>query len=104
MIKNSQVTTTPVDILGPIGQGKEVSSVQMFFCNTNVSTDIILNLFIIPPGGSANDSTTILKNFIIPKGDTLEFSQERFILSTGDRITQVGSSIGITQTVSYIEL
>ncbi len=105
MIKNQQIATTPVDVLGPISQGKEVSSVQMFFCNTNISQDIVLNVFVMPSSQTVpSDLNTILKNFVVPKSDTLEFSQERLILSTGDRITQVASSQGITQTISYIEL
>ncbi len=105
MIKNSQISTSSTVILGPIGQGKQVSSVQMFFCNTNLSTDIMVNIYVVPESQSVPDDTNIiLKQFMIPRGDTLEFTQERIILGAGDRVIQNATLSGITQTVSYIEL
>lgn len=105
MIKNTQILISPTTILGPISSGKEVSSVSMFFCNTNLTSVRSINLFVVPSGVSIqNDSNIIVKEFPIPQGDTLPFSQEKLILSQGDKIVATANENGITQTVSYIEL
>ncbi|HQN48449.1 MAG TPA: hypothetical protein PL104_03200 [Caldisericia bacterium] len=52
MIKNTQILISPTTILGPIPSGKEVSSVSMFFCNTNLTSVRSINLFVVPSGVS----------------------------------------------------
>lgn len=105
MIVNSLIQTCETVILGPIQNGKEVASVQVFFCNTNLTQDISLNIYAVPSSQvQQSDINIIVKQFAVPMGDTLEFYQEKLILTAGDRIIQKQSIQGITQTVSYIEL
>ncbi len=105
MIINTQIQTSITTILGPIQSGKEVSSVSLFFCNTNLSIEKKFSLYAVPSGVAIqNDSNVLIKEFPIPQGDTLPFQQEKLILSQGDKLVQIANEPGITVTISYIEL
>jgi hypothetical protein len=82
----------------------------MIVCNTgniDLEDELVnqasLTIYAIPLGQAAGDITTIVKNLIIPAGETVFFSDEKIILSTGDLIEAV-STVGnlITITVSTL--
>lgn len=62
-----------------------------------------LTLYAIPNGLAAGDETTIVKNLIIPAGETVFFSDEKVILSNGDAIEAVASAGNLlTITISTL--
>jgi hypothetical protein len=82
----------------------------MIVCNTgnvdltdetvNSST---LNLFFVPNGGLIGDGTAVVKNLIVPAGETVFFSDEKIILGNGDTVVaQAGSGNLLTVTVSTL--
>jgi hypothetical protein len=61
-----------------------------------------LTLYFVPNEEFADDTTTVVKNLIIPAGETVFFSDEKVILSNGDSIraqASVGNLITITVSV-----
>lgn len=104
MITNVQIPQATNTVILQAGT-QNISSVQIFLCNTNISIDNTIDIYIVPSGQSqSNSQNLILKSFVIPQGDTLEFAIERIILSQGDSIVQRQSQIGIISTISYMEL
>jgi len=79
-------------------------------CNTgtpNITDETVnastLTLYFIPKDGVASDSTTVIKNVIVPAGETIFFSDEKVILSDGDFISATaGTGNLITMTVSAL--
>lgn len=68
--------------------------------SANAST---LTLYFIPNSGVADDSTTVIKNVVVPAGETIFFSDEKVILSNGDTIkATAGTGNLITMTVSSL--
>jgi hypothetical protein len=76
----------------------------LYFCNTSGSTKTV-NLYVVPSGGSASNSTIVYYNYPIVSTDTLVVSTEKIILSNGDAIhANANASSSITTTVGYINL
>lgn len=66
----------------------------------NAST---LTVYFIPSGSAASDLTTVIKNVIVPAGETIFFSDEKVILENGDTIVaQAGTGDLISVTVSSL--
>lgn len=76
---------------------------SIIFCN-NSDSAINITLYAYPKTSSANDGTTILKNYSIPAEDTFIWSaNERFILNSGDIISGVAGVSGvITSTINFM--
>ncbi len=78
----------------------------MAICNTGTpdlqdetvnSTTLTVNL--VSSGGTSNDANTIIKNLIIPAGETVFLSEERIVLDNGDQIratASVGQLLSVT--------
>lgn len=76
----------------------------IIICNTlsavsqtdEVTNSANLTLYL---GTSATDTTTIVKNLNIPPGETVFFSEERVVLSSGDKViasASAGNTLSIT--------
>jgi len=63
----------------------------MIFCNTSAS-DVTLNLYAVPTGLSVAVQTQVIKDLLIPAGETFSFDSEKLVLGTGDRIRAVASA------------
>ena len=63
----------------------------MIFCNTSAS-DVTLNLYAVPTGLSVAPQTQVIKDLLIPAGETFSFDSEKLVLGTGDRIRAVASA------------
>jgi len=75
-------------------------------CNTTTG-DRQLTIYALGKNGSgvqstANDNSTIVKELNIPAGDTVSFDQEKFVLDSTDSLVAIGSSTGLTATVSTL--
>ena len=67
---------------------------------TNSST---LQLNLVKSGVLPSDTNCIVKNLLIPAGETVFFSEERIVLETGDTIRAVASQPNLLSvTVSTI--
>ena len=125
MIKSTIVTsstiTTPTLVFtssttgAPIGGlvvGQTSAITTIILCNTlapsltdETVNDTNVNIYLVSPdaGGTVGAGTLIVSNLNIPAGETVFFSDERIVLSSGDEI-HVGSDNGssITATVSSL--
>jgi hypothetical protein len=82
----------------------------IIICNTlaavsqtdEVTNSANLTLYL---GTSATDTTTIVKNLNIPPGETVFFSEERVVLSNGDKVIATSSlSSALSVTVSTLSV
>ena len=75
---------------------------SMVFCNTTNGT-VLLTVYLIPNGGSAGDSTTIIKSLSIIAYDTYVFDTSKFILSNGDKVSAISdTNNAVTASISYV--
>jgi hypothetical protein len=107
-ISNTRLTTTtPTTVYSSSGNNAITTIVV---CNTGVVdlTDETVNaceltMYFVPNLGSAGDGTTVVKSLIVPAGETVFFSDEKVILSTGDFISaQASVEDLLTVTVSSL--
>jgi len=100
-ITNSVLGTTASAIY--TSSGTNVVSL-LYFCNTSGSTKTV-NLYLVPSGGSAGNSTVVYQNYAITSSDTLVVSTEKIVLSNGDAIyANANAATSITSTVGYFTL
>jgi hypothetical protein len=70
-------------------------------CNTTGAA-IDLTLYAVPSGGSIGTTSMIVKTLSVPAGDTVSFDQEKMVLATGDSVVALGSTTGLSATVSTL--
>jgi hypothetical protein len=122
MIFSTKLTTTGDTLVftssstgGPVvGDVKEQTSAitAIIVCNTGTpnltnetvnSTELTLNL--VPKGLVSSDTNTIVKNLIVPAGETVFFSDERIVLNGGDQIRATSSNPNLLSiTVSALKV
>ncbi len=93
-LTSTEIETSGNDIFfaDPLwGSDQEYAVTCMIFCNTSAS-DVTLNLYAIPTGLSVAAQTQIIKDLLIPAGETFSFDSEKIVLGTGDRIRAVSSA------------
>ncbi len=73
----------------PVGQ--EYALTTMFFCNYSASDVTLNSLNLVASGGSASDTNRIIKDLLIPAGETLTFDSEKIVLGGGDFVSAVAS-------------
>jgi hypothetical protein len=120
MIYSTQLTTTGDELVytssttgaaiggGVTGQTNAITTIIV--CNTGSpsltdetvnSSTLTLNLVV--SGGVSSAVNTIVKNLIVPAGETIFFSDEKIILSPGDQIrATAGTSNLLSITVSSL--
>lgn len=121
-IYSSRLTTTGDSLLftstntgAPVGGAvvEQTNAITMIaVCNTGTpnltdetvnSCNVTVNL--VPKGQVSSDTNTIIKNLIIPAGETMFLSEERIILDNGDQIRATASvSNLISVTVSFLQV
>lgn len=74
-------------------------------CNTG-ATEVNLTMYAVAnSGGSVGTPGTtnmIVKTLPVPAGDTVSFDQEKMVLANNDTLVAVGSSTGLSATVSTL--
>lgn len=85
------VTNTPTAIF-TVPAGQEVALTTMFFCNYSASDVTLNSLNLVTSGGSASDTNRVVKDLVIPAGETLTFDTEKIVLSAGDFVSAVASA------------
>jgi hypothetical protein len=102
-------TTTGADI-GPGVSGQTNAVTCIIVCNTGTPDNAnetvnssLLTLNLVISGGVSNNTNTIVKNLIVPAGETVFFSDERIVLSPGDQIRATASASNLLSiTVSSL--
>ena len=96
----SNSTTTVLTVAS--GQNYLVRSI--ICANYHASSAETLTLYVIPNGGSAGNSTTILKSRSLAAGEVLTLTEE-LLLDAGDKVAAVGTTGSLVAvTVSYRSL
>ena len=95
LIYTSSSTGAPIGA-GVVGQENAV--VSIIVCNTGTPdladetvNSCTLTMNLVQSGGVSNDTNTIVKSLIIPAGETIFFSDEKIVLSSGDEIRATAS-------------
>jgi hypothetical protein len=112
MITSTQLTDGTDTTLYP-STGTNAVTV-MIFCNTATPNSldetvnaVALELHVVS-SGSISDANCIVKNLVVPAGETIFFDTERLVLDDGDYIsgklvTQNGTGV-LTATVSSLSV
>tara|TARA_Y100000389_G_scaffold204285_1_gene256069 strand:- start:1914 stop:2267 length:354 start_codon:yes stop_codon:yes gene_type:complete len=115
-IVNSQLKTTALDILDPIGgagvpAGKSYAITNIMVCNTGSTAAASFDMHLIPSGSAlANKVTRVINGLELPAGETFTFDSEKIVLEEGDKIAFVAEpDLGafltdLAATVSYLEV
>ena len=116
MITSTPITSSTDTRLFPVTlpyTGTDAITV-MIFCNTatpNLSDEtenaVYLELNVVPSGETVSSTDNcIVKNLLVPAGETVFFDTERLVLSNGDfvsgKITQINGTGTIAATVSTL--
>jgi hypothetical protein len=95
------------DVAGPIIQvadTQQYAVTSMFFCNTT-SSNSILQVHLVPEGGTFRNDNKIIHNLTITPGDTFTFDTEKIILDSGDSIQAKADPAGsLSATISYVRV
>lgn len=75
----------------------------LIFCNTSLTTDAVVSVWMVPAAIAAGDANMILNQVNVPAGETFSMDTERFILQDGDSVqAQASQDSIITCTCSYV--
>jgi hypothetical protein len=103
-------STTTGAAIGPGVTGQTNAVTSIIVCNTgtpNLTDETVnsanLTLNLVVSGGVSTDTNTIVKNLTVPAGETVFFSDERIVLSSGDQIRATASAANLLSiTVSSL--
>ena len=77
----------------------------IMFCNTDVSHDTLLDVYVVGSGGVVGTATTVLKQLGLPATETFVMDAEKLILSSGDAIyAQATQPFIVSASVSSVSL
>jgi len=116
-IVNARLTTAQLDILTVPTDGSVdgYAITNILVCNTDGNSsglDSQFKMYLIPNGSAKGVSTMVIKDLVLPDGETFTFDSERIVLSPGDKITFEAEDItgsppattNLTATVSYLDV
>lgn len=120
-IKQAQLTTTQLDLLTvPVDSTQAITNIVV--CNTYSpfgaspeTREAAFTMYIVKAAdantpGTIGAASTVVKDLILPAGETFTFDSERMVLESSDMIsfeTQLTSGPGATDlsaTISYLEV
>ena len=111
-IANTRLTSTGLTTVYTSSGNNAITTIIV--CNTgtvDLTDETVrasdLDLYLVPNSNSATEATRIISKLTIPAGETVFFSEERVVLSTGDTVQAQCSSTGgvgglLTITVSTL--
>lgn len=89
---------------GVIGQENAVTTIAL--CNTaapsssdETTNSVTVNIYLVRSGLSYGSGNLVVSNLVVPAGETVFFSEERLVLSSGDAIwigTSAASILAVT--------
>ena len=93
--------TTPGAVYTSSGQSA-ISNV--YFCNHSLGT-VILDVYIVPPSGTASTDNIIYKSIGIPGNDTFVMDTEKLVFDNGDMLqASANAANAVTVTVSHVAI
>ena len=99
MISNVLLGTSETDICVS-GASETRALLSMTFCNTSSST-VTITIYVYPSGGSASNTTTVLKEVSLPAKDTFVWSSnEKLILDANNKVTGIASTDSVVSAMS----
>lgn len=109
-INSTRLTTTGDTVLYTSGGVNAITLIIV--CNTGVIDPLdesvnstLLQLNLVKNGQLTSDSNVIVKNLLIPPGETVFFSEERIVLEEGDSVRATSTEPNLlTITVSSISV
>lgn len=84
--------TSPLVVFDAIG---EQAITTIIFCNTSLTTDATVDVWIVPATQPLDDSRKIINQVNLPRGETFALDTERFILADSDTIQSQASQDSI---------
>lgn len=99
-IQNSSVTS---GVATSIYTSSSASAITTIHLANYTNTTVTANVYLVPSGSSAGNSTVIYSNYNITAYNTLIIYQEKFILANGDAVyANCSAANSLTATVSSI--
>lgn len=103
MIKSTSLTTTGEKILESVnGSSDSLVMLAGFFCNTDQNSVDVVDVYVVPYGGTASDGNIIVKQMNVDPTDTIIFETEKLIIADGDYIFAKSQNGTTTVTISYM--
>lgn len=100
-IAQSAVGTSPTTIYTSSG---ETATTVILLMNDHVSA-VVVQVYVVPNGGTAQASTQIIKDLSIDAADTYILNTEKFILSNGDTVqVTADTASAVYATTSYVDV
>jgi hypothetical protein len=100
-ITNSQLSSVSKTVV--FASTGENAVTCIIFCNTSLTTDATVSVWLVPATVPAAAATQIINEISIPAGETFSIDTERFILEDSDSIqAQSSQNLIVTATVSYV--
>jgi hypothetical protein len=85
--------------------GSEQAITTVILCNTDASTDTVIDVYAVANGGVTGASTLILNNLSLPAKETFVMDSEKLILDVGDQLVAVSSEdLLVSATVSSVSI
>ena len=97
MITTANLTTTNNTTV--YTSSGESGITTLMLCNHHATTDAIVNVYVVPSGGTAGDANQILKNLTIVASDTFVMDMEKLILSNGDFVVVQANASSVVNSV-----
>ena len=92
---------------GVIGRENAVTTISL--CNTlapdaadETTNSVTVNIYVVRNGLSYGPGNLVVSSLVVPAGETVFFSEERIVLSSGDAIwvgTSSAAKLGVTVSV-----
>lgn len=120
-IKQAQLTTTQLDLL-TVPEGSTQAITNIIVCNTYSpfgaspeAREAAFTMYIVKAldpatPGAISDASTVVKDLILPAGETFTFDSERIVLESSDmvsfesQLTSGPGSTDLSATISYLEV
>lgn len=98
-----QNTAVPTGAAQSIYTSSGSSAITTVHIANYTGSAVTANVYLVPSGSSAGNSTVIYSNYSITAYNTLIIYQEKFILANGDAVyANCGTANALTATVSSI--
>lgn len=100
-ISNTLVLNTETTLY-QAGASASVAILSLFLCNTDTVSHTV-TVYVYPNGGSASNTTTILKSITIPASDTFQWSaNDKLVLGPSDKVSAVADTTNkVAATINY---
>jgi hypothetical protein len=110
-IANVLVTNIDTELL-EVPVGKRYAITTILVCNTWTPNPgheqdglTSFDMHLVPNGQAKGNVNMVVRNLLLPAGETFTFDSEKIILEEGDRVILLGESpTNLSATVSYLEV